>query len=187
MKSPQHNGEGPTVRLCRLVISTKALLAAEFRLSDTGFVRPRGIELAGRPARKTSLKREREPSGKKTGRMVERMKSTFHLIAYGAIVVTTRRKGGDDRIETIALDPALALYRNSSHPLHDGDLARALALLKKSCGPLVADAADVCHLVPSVCPEGSEPVASIRSIECELWYPGIKHALRWPLEHGSLP
>jgi hypothetical protein len=120
--------------------------------------------------------------------MVERMKSTFHLIAHGAIVVTTQRERGHDWIKTIALDPALALHGNSSHPLHDGDLARALARLKKSCSPMAADPADVCHLVPSACPKGREPVASIRSIECELWYPGIKlthfHNLSHP-EAGS--
>lgn len=165
------------------MISTNVRLAAEFRLSDTEFVRPRGTELVGRPARNTSLKSERGPRGKKTGRMVERMTSTFHLIAYGAIVVTTRRKGGDDWIVKITLDPALALYGNSSHPLGDGDLARALARLKKSCSPLVADAADVCHLVPSVCPKGGERVASISLIKCELWYPGIELAHLHNLSH----
>lgn len=188
MKSPQHNRGGPTVRLCSLVISTKVRSAAEFRLSDTEFDRPRGTGLVGHPARKTSLKAEREPSGKKTGKMVVRMKSTFHLIEYGAIVVTTRRNESDDWIETIKLDPALALHRNSSHLLHDGDLARARALLKKLCSPMVADAADVCHLVPSACPKHREPVASIRSIDCELWYPSIElahlHSLRHP-EAGS--
>jgi hypothetical protein len=181
MKPPQHNQVGPALTVRSLVIQTDVPMCPNYRTRVNQFVPPGSVDWMSGMSR-TEMIVPTEVHGKPK-RLDDEEKTLFHLVRYGAITITSMRRGSDTRIVSIVLNPAMALYGKANHPLDDDDLARAQALLKESCGPLLADPADVRHLVPGEVGEDEEPVAVWRSFKCEAWYPGIELAHIHYLSH----
>lgn len=165
----------------RLVLRTNILLCPDFRARVNEFVPPGSVDWMGGVTCTEKIV-PRKDSGKPT-RLDDEETSSFHLVRKRAIIVTTVRRGSDDWIVCIELNPALALYGKAHHPLDDDDLTRAHTLLKQACGPLLRDSVDVRYLVPGEVGEDEEPVADWRSLTCEVWYPRICLAHLRDLSH----
>ena len=128
------------------------------------------------------FRRNRDDPG--TDEKIEKLSSNIHLVQHGAIRLFAKPDEDDWLVHGIDLNPSMLLYEAERHRLHDGDLQRALNMLKAAVTPLLAEPLDTRHIVPGIVMD-EKPVAFWRLVDSETYISGINIRCLHDLSHPN--
>jgi hypothetical protein len=160
-----------------LEIITDIRVHDEFARHPRTFAAKQGVYVHGRPVSYTDL------ANNGTAQPGEGVVTTSVNLAHGGVSLFMPQGKEGDRIRNIKINPGLALYGDSKQLVDTTQLDALVKLIRRLVAPLLADARDSRHIVPSPLQGDEEHVAYWNMVEIEQVFPDVDLGLVSGLRH----